>query len=161
MNRMEGREKLKETNDQFSEQLSEGERIREEGDESNRILQAMELDGLDGDTQQAAGEVLEGYSDTYNQAIGEVSDQVEGTADVAQGNVESLSETRSQVERNAERYAEAAGVSELGRSSAEAGRGKMESDRQEYEELIRENDQAIHESLESAKQMQSFIESLF
>ena len=76
MNRMEGREKLKETNDQFSEQLSEGEKIQEEGEQSDRILQGMELDGLDSDTQQAAGEVLNEYSDTYNQAIGEVAEQV-------------------------------------------------------------------------------------
>ena len=58
MNRMEGRERLKETSDQFGEQLSEGERIQEDGEESDRILQGMELDGLDSDTQQAAGEVL-------------------------------------------------------------------------------------------------------
>lgn len=161
MNRMEGREKLKETNDQFSEQLSEGEKIQEEGEQSDRILQGMELDGLDSDTQQAAGEVLNEYSDTYNQAIGEVAEQVEGTADTAQGNIESLGESRSQVERNAERYSEAAGVSELGRGSAEAGRSKMESDSQEYSEIISENEQAIQESRESANKMQSVIGGLF
>ena len=161
MNRMEGREKLKETNDQFSEQLSEGEKIQEEGEQSDRILQGMELDGLDSDTQQAAGEVLNEYSDTYNQAIGEVAEQVEGTADTAQGNIESLGESRSQVERNAERYSEAAGVSELGRGSAEAGRSKMESDSQQYSEIISENEQAIQESRESANKMQSVIGGLF
>ena len=41
MNRMEGRERLKETSDQFGEQLSEGERIQEDGEESYRILQGM------------------------------------------------------------------------------------------------------------------------
>lgn len=161
MNRMEGRERLKETSEKFGEQLSEGERIQEDGEESDRILQGMELDGLDSDTQQAAGEVLNEYSDTYNQAIGEVAEQVEGTADTAQGHVESLNANREQVERNAERYAEAAGVSELGRSGAEAGRGKMESDSQEYSELINANEQAIQESRESAKQMQSTISGLF
>ena len=161
MNRLEGREKLKETSDQFDEQLSEGERIQEDGEESDRILQSMELDGLDSDTQQAAGEVLNEYSDTYNQAIGEVAEQVEGTADTAQGNIESLDANREQVERNAERYSEAAGISDLGRGSAEAGRSKMESDSQEYTELINENEQAIQESRESANKMQSVIGGLF
>lgn len=161
MNRMEGREKLKETSDQFAEQLSEGERIQEDGEQSDQILQSMELDGLDSDTQQAAGEVLNEYSDTYNQAIGEVAEQVEGTADTAQGHIESLDDSRSQVERNAERYSEAAGISDLGRGSAEAGRSKMESDSQEYSELIGENEQAIQESRESANKMQSVISGLF
>lgn len=161
MNRLEGRERLKETSDQFAEQLSEGDQIREDGEQSDRILKSMELDGLDSDTQQAAGEVLNEYSDSYNQAIGEVAEQVEGTADTAQGHVESLNANREQVERNAERYAEAAGVSELGRSGAEAGRGKMESDSQEYSELINANEQAIQESRERAKQQMSDVGSFF
>ena len=37
----------------------------------------------------------------------------------------------------------------------------MESDSQEYSELIGENEQAIQESRESAKQMQSVIGGLF
>ena len=61
MNRMEGRERLKETSDQFSEQLSEGERIQEDGEESDRILQGMELDGLDSDTQQKKSMDKKGY----------------------------------------------------------------------------------------------------
>ena len=105
--------------------------------------------------------MLNEYSDTYNQAIGEVAEQLEGTADTAKGHVESLNANREQVERNAERYAEAAGVSELGRGSADAGRSKMESDSQEYSEIISANEQAIQESRESAKQMQSTISGLF
>jgi len=161
MNRMEGREKLQETSDQFSEQLSEGERIQEEGEQSDRILQGMELDGLDSDTQQAAGEVLNEYSEAYDAAMEEVSEQVEGTADTAQGHVESLGESREQVDRNAERYSEAAGVSDLGSGAAESGKSKMESDSQEYSELIDENEQAIQESRERAKNMQSAVSGLF
>ena len=72
-----------------------------------------------------------------------MAEQVEGTADTAQGHVESLNANREQVERNEERYAEAAGVSELGRGSADAGRSKMESDSQEYSEIISANEQAM------------------
>ena len=161
MNRMEGREGLKETSDRFQEQLSEGERIQEDGEASDRILQGAELDGLDSDTQQAAEQVMNEYSDTYNQAIAEVGEQVEGTADMAQQNVEGLNTSKEQVERNAERYAEAAGISDLGRSSAEAGRSKMESDSQEYGELITANEEAIAESRESAKRMRDRIGGLF
>lgn len=161
MNRMEGREGLKETSDQFKEQLSEGERIQEDGEASDRILQGAELDGLDSDTQEAAGQVLNEYSEAYNQAIAEVGEQVEGTAETAQQNVESLNASKEQVERNAERYAEAAGISDLGRSAAESGRSKMESDSQEYGEIISANEEAIAESRESAKRMQDRIGGLF
>lgn len=161
MNRMEGREKLKETSEKFSEQLSEGERIQEEGEATDQILKGMELDGLDSDTQEAAGEVMSQYSETYDQAIGAVGEQVEGTADAAQADVQSLTESREQVDRNAERYSEAAGVSELGRGSAESGRAKMESDSQEYGELVQQNEEAIRESRESAKKMQDAVSGLF
>lgn len=161
MNILEGKEKLKETSDRFTEQLTEGERIQEEGEEADRILQAMELDGLDSDTQETATEVKGEYSDTYDGAMEDISDDVEDTAETAEGHVESLGENREQVERNAERYAEAAGVSELGRASAETGKSKMESDSQSYTELIDENDQAIAESRERAKNMQSVVSGLF
>ena len=161
MNILEGKEKLKETSDQFTEQLTEGERIQEDGEETDRIMQAMELDGLDSDTQETASEVKGEYSDTYDDAREAVAEDVEGTAGTAEGHVESLGENREQVERNAERYAEAAGISELGRGSAETGKSKMESDSQAYTELIDENEQAIEESRERAKNMQSVISGLF
>ena len=161
MNILEGKEKFKETSDKFGEQISEGERLQKEGEESDRILQAMETDGLDSDTQEVARKVLNDYSDSYGEAAQEVSDQVEGIADTAQGHVEGLGESREKVDRNAERYGEAAGISDLGKGAAESGKSKMESDSQAYSELIDQNEQAIESSRESAKNMQSAIGSLF
>lgn len=161
MNILEGREKTKETNDKFTEKLSEGERLQEEGEESDRILAGVELDGLDSDTQSAGREVVQNFSEVYNSAIEEVSDQVDSVADTAKGHVESLGENREQVDRNAERYAEAAGVSDLGRGAADAGKAKMESDSQAYSELISENERAIDEALEETRTTKSAINSLF
>ena len=161
MNILEGKEKLKETSAKFTEQLSDAERTKEEGEEANRILESVEPEGLDSDTQETAREVVSSYSETYDSAMEEINEQVEETAETAEGHVEGLGENREQVDRNAERYSEAAGVSELGREAAETGKSKMESDSQAYSELIAENEQAVEESLEKSKNMMSIVSSLF
>lgn len=157
----EGKEKIRETSDQFTEQLTEGERIQEDGEATDRILQGVELDDLDEDSKEIGHRVVNEYSDTYDKAIEAVGEQVEGTAQTAEGHIESLGENKEKVERNAERYAEAAGVSELGRSAAESGESKMESDSTAYGELINENEQAIETSREKAKSMKSTVSGLF
>ena len=57
MNILEGKEKLKETQEQFGEQLSEGEQIQEEGEETDRIAASIITDGLDSDTIEATSQV--------------------------------------------------------------------------------------------------------
>lgn len=161
MNILEGREKLKETSDKFGEQLSEGERIQEEGEETDRIAASIDGTGLDSDTIEAIAQANSDLSGAYTEKIGEVESAVEETADTAQGHVESLTENKERVDSNAEKFAEMAGVSEIGRAASEAGRGKMESDSQQYEELVRENEQQMEKSRSEAKNMSSVISGLF
>ena len=161
MNILEGKEKLKETKDSFTEELSEAEQIQEAGEESDRIIKAMELDGLDSDTQETAREVTGNFSEAYNEAMEEVGEEVESTAETAEGHVEGLGENQEQVDRNAERYAEIAGISDLGKDAAETGESKMESDSRAYAELISENEEAMDSARERCKNMASHVSTFF
>ena len=161
MNILEGKEKLKETQERFSEDLSEAEQLKEDSEAIDRILKGMELDGLDSETQGTAREVTSSYSETYNEAMEEKDDEIGETAETAEGHVESLGENQEQVDRNAERYAEAAGISDLGKEAADSGKAKMESDSQTYGELISENEKAIQESREKSKNLRSMVSTFF
>lgn len=161
MNILEGKEKLRETSEKFSEQLNEGERIQEEGEETDRIVATIDTSGLDSDTVEATRQVEGDLSSAYTEKISEVEEGVEQTAETASGHVESLGENRERVNQNAEKYAEAAGVSEISRAAADAGKSKMESDSEQYGELIQENEQQMEQSRESAKNMSSVIKGLF
>ena len=161
MNILEGKEKLKETQERFSEDLSEAEQLKEDSEAIDRILKGMELEGLDSETQGTAQEVTSSYSETYNEAMEEKDDEIGETAETAEGHVESLGENQEQVDRNAERYAEAAGISDLGKEAADSGKAKMESDSQTYGELISENEKAIQESREKSKNLRSMVSTFF
>lgn len=161
MNILEGKEKLKETTEQFDEQLSEGEKIREEGEESDRIASSIEGDGLDSETQAAIEQANSELGESYDRDITEVEESVEQTADTAQGHVESLGENKEQVERNAERYSEISGIADRNSGAAELGRSRMEGDSQEYGNLIQENEQQMERSRESARSMASAVRGLF
>lgn len=161
MNILEGKEKLKETQERFSEDLSEAEQLKEDSEAIDRILKGMELDGLDSETQGTAREVTGSYSETYNEAMEEKDDEIGETAETAEGHAESLGENQEQVDRNAERYAEAAGISDLGKEAADSGKAKMESDSQTYGELISENEKAIQESREKSKNLRSMVSTFF
>ena len=65
------------------------------------------------------------------------------------------------MDENAEKYSEAAGISEIGRAAADAGRSKMESDSQEYGDLMQENQTRLEQSRERAKNMSSLVGGLF
>ena len=161
MNILEGKEKLKETQERFSEDLSEAEQLKEDSEAIDRILKGMELDGLDSETQGTARDVTSSYSETYNEAMEEKDDEIGETAETAEGHAESLGENQEQVDRNAERYAEAAGISDLGKEAADSGKAKMESDSQTYGELISENEKAIQESREKSKNLRSMVSTFF
>jgi hypothetical protein len=161
MNTLEGKEALENTRKNFTEQLSEGEQIKKEGEETDRIASSIDTSGLDTETIDAAGQVLTDLSGAYTEKIGEVEKKVENTSDAAQEDINRLGETQDQVNRNAEKYSEMAGVSEIGRAASDAGRRTMESDSRQYGELIHENETQIEQSRERAKSMSSAIGSLF
>ena len=161
MNILEGKEKLKETSEQFGEQLSEGEQIQKEGEETDRIASSIEAIGLDSDTQEAARKVESDLSSAYTEKIGEVEKEVEKISDTAKEHTDALGETQEQVDENAEKYGEMAGISDIGRAAADAGKSKMESDSRAYDELIRENETQMEQSRERAKNMASTVGSLF
>lgn len=161
MNILEGREGLKETQEKFGEQLSEGEQIQREGEESDRIAASIDTTGLDTDTIEATHQVNSDLSEAYNEKIGAVEEAVEGTAETAEGHVESLGENKERVDANAEKFSEMAGISEIGRAAADAGRSKMEGDSRQYGELISENRRQMEQSRERAKNMSSIVSGLF
>lgn len=161
MNKLEGKEQLEKTGDIFGEQLSEGERIQKEGEESDRIAASIDTSGLDSDTIEAARQVESDLSGAFSEQIEEVEEKVEQTAETVQGNVESLGESKEKVDENAEKYSEMSGVSEIGRAAADSGRSKMESDSQEYSDLIQENERQMELSRERAKNMSSVVKGLF
>lgn len=161
MNILEGKEKLKETSEKFSEQLSEGEQIQKEGEETDRIVASIDTSGLDTCSIEAARQTESDLSEAYTEKIGEVEKQVEQTAEEAQENVEALGENKEKVDENAEKYSEAAGISEIGRAAADAGRSKMESDSREYGDLMQENQTRLEQSRERAKNMSSLVGGLF
>lgn len=161
MNIYEGKERLKETAEKFGEQLSEGEQIQLEGEESDRIAASIDTIGLDNETIEATHQVESDLSHAYTERITAVEELVEQTAENVQENVDSLGENKALVERNAEKYSEMAGVSEIGRVAADAGRSKMEGDSQEYGNLIQENTIQMERSRERAKNMSSVISGLF
>jgi hypothetical protein len=84
--------------------------------------------------------VTSDLSSAYTEKIGEVEKEVDRISDTAQENVNDLGKNREQVDRNAEKYSDMAGVSEIGRAAADAGRSKMESDSRQYSDLIQENE---------------------
>lgn len=161
MNILEGREKLKETSDRFGEKLSEGEQIQKEGEDTDRIVANIDTSGLDSDTQEAARKVESDLSGAYTEKISEVEKEVERVSDTAKEHVGALSDTQEQVDENAEKYAEAAGISEIGRAAADAGKSKMESDSRTYGELIRENETQIKQAIEQAAETASVVKGLF
>jgi methyl-accepting chemotaxis protein len=161
MNILEGKEKLKETSEKFGEKLSEGEQIQKEGEETDRIAASIDTTGLDSDTIDTARNVTSDLSSAYTEKIGEVEKEVDRISDTAQENVNDLGKNREQVDRNAEKYSDMAGVSEIGRAAADAGRSKMESDSRQYSDLIQENETQMEQSRERAKNMSSVIGGLF
>lgn len=161
MNILEGREKLKETATEFGEQLSEGEQIQKEGEETDRIVASIDTSGLDSDTIEAARKTESDLSGAYTEKISEVEKEISRIAEAAKEHADALSDTREQVDENAEKYSEAAGVSDIGRAAADAGKSKMESDSRQYEELIRENEIQTEQSRERARNMTATIDSLF
>jgi len=161
MNILEGREKLKETSAEFGKQLSEGEQIKKEGEETDRIVAGIDTSGLDSDTQDAARKVESDLSGAYTEKIGEVKKEVEGISDTAKEHSDALSDTQEQVDENAEKYGEMAGISEIGRAAADTGKAKMESDSRAYDELIQENDAQIKQAMAEAEEMASLVSSLF
>lgn len=161
MNILEGKEKLKETSEQFGERLSEGEQIQKEGEETDRIAASIDTSGLDSDTIDAARKVESDLSGAYTEKIGEVEKEVGRIAETAKENADALSDTQEKVDENAEKYGEMAGVSDIGRAAADAGKSKMESDSRQYGELIQENETQMEQSRERARNMSSAIGSLF
>lgn len=161
INILEGREKLKETTKGFDTQLTAGEQIQKEGEETDRIAASIDASGLDTDTVDAVRKVESDLSGAYTEKIGEVEKEVEKVADTVKENVNALGDTKEQVDENAEKYGEMAGVSDIGRAAADAGKSKMESDSREYGTLIQENETQMEQSRERAKNMSSAIGSLF
>jgi len=72
MNILEGREKLKETSTEFGEQLSEGEQIQKEGEETDRIVASIDTSGLDSDTIEAARKTESDLSGAYTEKISDL-----------------------------------------------------------------------------------------
>lgn len=161
LNISEGTNELTKRKEEFTEQLSAGEQIEKDGLETDRIAASIDTSGLDSSTIETTRQVTSDLSSAFTEKISEVQKQVEKTSDVVKENVSALGETQEQVDENARKYSEMAGVSEIGKAAADAGRSKMESDSQEYRNLIQENETQMEKAEEDVENMSSSIKSLF